>query len=836
MSIPWLVPERWYKYLVGYVVNSINVTIPTDPTATQSPYEMMFKEKPIFHTPYELNIFDGVIGKIGYSMNFTDNIPRSNLYVNLGRCQSNFRAIIAAPIDNDKESCIVEIENVIPMDNTNILIQKFGVNPYYHKELDPNRANIVIDNLSSNLNPNSREFTPSTINPMISNNTATTGSTSSTTSSANPMTSGNNHNNTITDTTPVTRGTTGNNSIITENNNTQSQQSKKNRVLNKIPIAEGLSNTNTNSNSNNTNNRPSINDNTGRNNDSNHSNTNSNSTVIPSKVTKTNNNKKKIAREQPIITDRMTTRAMTSVNFYKMSNKDKNEALRKELTGLIGKDVIKAVDPKLKFYPNVNRSMVIYREKILPDNSKEWRSRLCVRGDQEKIPIDEIISSPTADVRSVYALLASCNQSKYKMLTWDVKNAFLNTPMNKECYLFLDKEVTQEYIGTLKSLKKNNEAEEASSFVTDKGELIMLVQKALYGLKEAPYLWYKLVNKLLLENGFTCCEDDSCLYKKSDSTGNIFLCIHVDDFLVCSTSESLTASTKQILEKEFNTLKELTEPNFRYLGINISRNNNNIELDQKDYITELIQEYGITKGESTPCTHLLYKDEGGDINDSKFKSLVAKLMFLATRTRPDIAFAVMYSATKSAKPKTSNWNSLLNILSYLKSTINKKLRYKPITNNNLVLYTDASHNLHGDSMGHTGFDIYLGNDEALLTWRSIKNHIHAQGSYHAELVAIDEGTKTMERMINIMKFIVDSVNAIIRSDNDPALTTLSKTMPCTECSKAINNRVNGSKLRINEYQMVTQHCPTATMIADIHTKVLRPVDFRRHAKSLLNYD
>ena len=56
------------------------------------------------------------------------------------------------------------------------------------------------------------------------------------------------------------------------------------------------------------------------------------------------------------------------------------------------------------------------------------------------------------------------------------------------------------------------------------------LNKALYGTKQAGYLYYSLVRKFMIKEGFKSCIDDECLFHKVTKTDNLFIVgIYVDD-------------------------------------------------------------------------------------------------------------------------------------------------------------------------------------------------------------------------------------------------------------------------------------------------------------------
>ena len=88
-----------------------------------------------------------------------------------------------------------------------------------------------------------------------------------------------------------------------------------------------------------------------------------------------------------------------------------------------------------------------------------------------------------------------------------------------------------------------------------------------------------------------------------------------------------------------------------YLGMNISRKGNIITLSQPCYIKSILEKYTPTKKYVTPCTEDLFNRPASEmaspyINITQYLSLLMKLMFVATRTRPDTLTAVCGLATK----------------------------------------------------------------------------------------------------------------------------------------------------------------------------------------------
>jgi hypothetical protein len=89
-----------------------------------------------------------------------------------------------------------------------------------------------------------------------------------------------------------------------------------------------------------------------------------------------------------------------------------------------------------------------------------------------------------------------------------------------------------------------------------------------------------------------------------------------------------------------------------YLGMFIQRNNDHFTLCQPGYINDLLTKYPPTKRFKTPCTEDILKPPLSELETpliyiTVFLSMLMQLMFLATRTRPDILTAVCARATSA---------------------------------------------------------------------------------------------------------------------------------------------------------------------------------------------
>ena len=256
-----------------------------------------------------------------------------------------------------------------------------------------------------------------------------------------------------------------------------------------------------------------------------------------------------------------------------------------------------------------NKSNKIETTWIIIENwkkgAKETKARLVARGFQEK-QNDQRKDSPTclkASLRLVFCVAAS-KQWVVKIL--DIKSAFLQgQPIKRDGYLQPPKEAGSSGIWKLK--------------------------KTIYGLSDASRQWYLTVKKSL-ENRDTKMSlyDEALFYFSENGILRGVIALHVDDFFHCG-DKVFQNHVIQPLKNEYEISKE-AERKFSYIGLEIKLNNDEIILNQDNYIADLkmIDVKGLN-------------DKNEIVTGKKseeLRSLIGKLLWVSGQTRPDIAFEV----------------------------------------------------------------------------------------------------------------------------------------------------------------------------------------------------
>ncbi|GJU71406.1 putative ribonuclease H-like domain-containing protein [Tanacetum coccineum] len=230
------------------------------------------------------------------------------------------------------------------------------------------------------------------------------------------------------------------------------------------------------------------------------------------------------------------------------------------------------------------------------------KARLVAQGHtQEKgIYYDEVFA-PVARIKAIRLFLAYGSFKDFVVCQMDVNSAFLYGKIKKEVYVC-----------------------QALGFedlhFTDK---VYKVEKALYGLHQAPKAWYETLSTNLLENGFHKGQIDKTLFIKRHKDDILLLQVYVDDIIF--------RSTKKQMSNEFETL---------------------MHDNQDKYVVEILKKFDFSsvKTASTPMEinkTLIKDEEAEDVDVYFYRSMIGLLMYL-TASRRDIIFAVCACASDYA--------------------------------------------------------------------------------------------------------------------------------------------------------------------------------------------
>ena len=219
------------------------------------------------------------------------------------------------------------------------------------------------------------------------------------------------------------------------------------------------------------------------------------------------------------------------------------------------------------------------------------------------------------------------------------------------------------------------------------------LKKAMYGMKEAPFLWNKAFSKIIIALGFIQSDIDPCVYYFLEEGDLIaVMVVFVDDILFVGEECLWIAVINELLVKL--PIKDLGQPN-KYLGMNVQVTENGVYLHHSDYVNRLLERFHGTglNAVKTPCDHNARLVRSVDFDESDripYMQLVGSLNHCAVYTRPDISYAVSELSKHLQTPSEEHFRAAKRVLRYLKGTPNLGLLAKGGSwNFKVEVYCDA---------------------------------------------------------------------------------------------------------------------------------------------------
>ena len=482
---------------------------------------------------------------------------------------------------------------------------------------------------------------------------------------------------------------------------------------------------------------------------------------------------------------------------------------------------------------NVLDTTWAFKTKRFPDGSvRKYKARICVRGDQQQHGYDffdtyaPVVSWNT--VRLLLILTAALGLSTKQV---DYTLAFVQAK--------LDPKEPPVYIEMPRLFEKPGH--------------ILRLKRSLYGLRQSPLNFFLHLKKGLEERGFVQSKFDPCLF----SNNKVICLVYVDDCLFFGKeSKDIDAIIRDLQEPEDESKEKflLNEEDdvAGFLGILFQKETNEkgeiykIKLTQTGLIKRILAVTGMNDCAriSTPAEiKTLGKDEEGDppMERWSYASVVGMLMYLASNSRPDIAFAVHQCARFCHCTRRSHERAVKRIVRYLQGTKEEGLVIKPTQNLRIDLYADADFAGLWNSedpcdpictRSRTGFIITIGGIP--LVWKSKLQTETALSTMESEYIAL---SMSMRDLVSIKELMYEVGTMLgvetskltlsrVFEDNDACRKLAFSTMPkMTPRSKHIAVKYHWFREKLDELNIEILRVDTKEQLADIFTKGLVQKEF-----------
>ncbi|KAG1654175.1 hypothetical protein FOA52_009835 [Chlamydomonas sp. UWO 241] len=393
-------------------------------------------------------------------------------------------------------------------------------------------------------------------------------------------------------------------------------------------------------------------------------------------------------------------------------------------------------------------------------NLERYKARLVVQGFRQIPGIDfSEVFAPVSKYTTLRCLIAFAADHDLEIHQIDVCNAFLNG-----------------------RLKENIWIEQPPLFHDGDSSMGCHLLMALYGLRQAPKVWYEEILSSLTNLGFVPSVADPCLFIRPAKSRSdyVYLLLYVDDMLIIGR----TSSVREVVEQA-----ELTKQLLLKFNLSECRTRN----------------VPLSVGE------ILRKNSDNQLRTGQFAELVGSLLYLSNCTRPDITYAVNKLSRYMSCSTPQHMQAALGVLRYLSGTAGFGLLYGPSA--------DGSKSVKG-----YGDADYAG---CKSTTQQTVSRSTTEAEYQASGAVIGEA----QWMIQLFPELgIPLRPMLIYSDSQGALAVL-KNPGGSSRSKHIDVLHHVARERVMRKDVLLEYIPTARMVADILTKALAKVKFewcRKH--------
>jgi hypothetical protein len=260
-------------------------------------------------------------------------------------------------------------------------------------------------------------------------------------------------------------------------------------------------------------------------------------------------------------------------------------------------------------------------------------------------------------------VLLSCTidaKERRDVATVDIPGAFMQTYMEDTVHMVLE--------GTMAELLVKLDSKLYRKYIQiKKGKPVMYVQlkKALYGTLQVSLLfWNDLLGKLR-KWGFKVNPYDWCVANKTINGKQCTMLWHVDDIKISHEDPEVVSQMIELLKGAYDKEAPLTITRGKiheYLGMTIDYSSlGKVRITMLQYIRDMLEEMPEewTGEAATPAANHLFEvnPEAEPLNEETaqtFHRIVAKLLFLCKRARPDIQTAVAFLCTRVKSPDVDN--------------------------------------------------------------------------------------------------------------------------------------------------------------------------------------
>jgi hypothetical protein len=210
---------------------------------------------------------------------------------------------------------------------------------------------------------------------------------------------------------------------------------------------------------------------------------------------------------------------------------------------------------------------------------KRYKARLVAQGFSQRPGIDfDETFAPTAKWAALRTIFALAALEDWELESIDISNAYLNGELrNVEVYM-----------------------RQPEGFDNRNSTWVARLLKGLYGLKQGGCKWFKHLEEVLLQLGFSRIRADGSIFIWANNNVRVICPVFVNNITFASKSKAKIAELKAAIAEHFK-LRDLGPMMFQ-LGVEITRKRSQrtLHLSQRRYTQDLLERYGFV--DSSPVS------------------------------------------------------------------------------------------------------------------------------------------------------------------------------------------------------------------------------------------
>jgi len=333
------------------------------------------------------------------------------------------------------------------------------------------------------------------------------------------------------------------------------------------------------------------------------------------------------------------------------------EAMELELSQLDEYDTFRDLGKGGKPPPGYKRINVHFVFAVKHDG--RHKARLVANGSMTDPPIDSVYSG-VVSLRALRMVVFLAELNGLELYQADVGNAYLEAKTKEKVYII------------------------ATAGFGDREGHLLIIEKALYGLRTSGARWHDRFADTLRDMGFVPSKAEPDVWMRRNGDVYEYIAVYVDD-LACAAK-----NPKEILETLMSKYKYKLKgvgPIDFHLGCDFGRDpDGTLWFGPKRYVKKMEETYERLFGEKPkPYTSPLEKNDHPELDDTellgsedtkKYQSLIGAAQWLITLGRFDISSAVMTMGRFRSAPRRGHLDRIKRIYGYVSRFPNLVIRVR----------------------------------------------------------------------------------------------------------------------------------------------------------------